>query len=461
VLIDPLRIHQVLDNLIGNAIKFTEQGRVTITARNLDSNFVSVDVIDTGIGIAEHDIPLVFDAFQQISNINNRAFEGTGLGVPISNELILLHGGILTIKSSVGRGTVLTFTLPRAEPNAVPLKPDFDTDEVTQMHSTSSSSHSLKGSKDSPFARSVELRRKKQQCHEIMNQKSNVFSPDEAQLKNIGPDPSVSHAVETEITTTKKIIPLLAMPTQKITIDAPFNIVPSSRRREIIYPITKTTTKTRVTSTTSAHCLSTTPTRQLQREDIAVSITKAVDKSENKKLPLRKEEDHMLMDVSLLVKNETNKVFESPTPPFRSNAKSKLARFSGAVILTVDDSPINLQIITRFLKETPLCLVTANGGLEAIEAVKKQQISLILMDVMMPDLDGYETTRRIRQLHPKELLPIFFVTAKAEEPEGKQAGGNGYIPKPVKRVTLLKEITRALTQCQKNKKKGGGKDRVG
>ena len=114
VRVDLTRIRQVLLNLLSNAIKFTPAGgTVTITARPC-AGAVEIAVCDTGIGMAEADIPKALEPFGQISNAMTRAHEGTGLGLPLSKSLIELHGGQFAITSTPGRGTIVTITLPTA-----------------------------------------------------------------------------------------------------------------------------------------------------------------------------------------------------------------------------------------------------------------------------------------------------------------------------------------------------------
>jgi signal transduction histidine kinase/CheY-like chemotaxis protein len=109
--IDATRIRQVLLNLLANAIRFTRDGGVTVTARVVDRG-VEVAVADTGIGIAEQDLGRVFEKFGQVDGAINRIHEGTGLGVPLSKWLVELHGGKLWLESQVGKGTTFYFVLP-------------------------------------------------------------------------------------------------------------------------------------------------------------------------------------------------------------------------------------------------------------------------------------------------------------------------------------------------------------
>ncbi len=108
---DGTRIRQVLLNLLTNAIRFTREGGVTITAR-LVGEAIQIAVADTGIGIAAQDVAKVFEVFGQVDGAISRAHEGTGLGVPLSKRLVELHGGRLWLESQPGRGTTFYFTLP-------------------------------------------------------------------------------------------------------------------------------------------------------------------------------------------------------------------------------------------------------------------------------------------------------------------------------------------------------------
>jgi two-component system cell cycle sensor histidine kinase PleC len=109
---DERRLKQVLINLLGNAVKFTmEGGEVAISARRV-ANGVAITVSDTGIGIAEQDIPRVMSQFGQVDSSLARQYQGTGLGLPLAKQLTELHGGTLGIQSVLGAGTTVTVTLP-------------------------------------------------------------------------------------------------------------------------------------------------------------------------------------------------------------------------------------------------------------------------------------------------------------------------------------------------------------
>lgn len=120
---DENRIQQIMYNLIGNAIKFTDQGRVTISAQR-EGDFLAIMVRDTGIGIAAHDLPRIFESFEQLDGSTVREHSGTGLGLAVTKQFVALHGGTIRVESELGQGSCFIFTLPIAEEGIYPLPPD-------------------------------------------------------------------------------------------------------------------------------------------------------------------------------------------------------------------------------------------------------------------------------------------------------------------------------------------------
>jgi two-component system, sensor histidine kinase and response regulator len=424
VLVDALRIQQVLMNLIGNAIKFTERGRVRVEVRDVDSKFVQVEVSDTGIGIAEQDIGRVFEAFQQISNANNRTFEGTGLGVPISNQLVLLHGGALTVKSKLGKGSTFSFTLPitNEKPKSFGLYdglvPDMGCGENSEfLHTLNRSRPRIQRSKSLENKHNYDLLSPFHDCKVSENEgesenKSNVqMNRNKSRLQKKVQQKQSEASLSNDISTPPPQPQISPQDKCSLNSDAlqsaEGHAEPKNKKKGV------------------KHKMKINLTKQIEKQEQVESKTETVSEVEN---------------------NQSPTIQQQETPSSFRTLRKKLAisKFRDARILIVDDNPLNLRIITRFLEGTPFRILTANSGAEAITMLSEHQISLILMDVMMPDLDGYETTHKIRQTHKKERLPIIFVTAKAEEPEGFLVGGNGYLSKPLKRTALVKVILQHL-----------------
>ncbi len=117
IMADPLRLRQVVNNLVSNAIKFTEHGTITVYARpsEHEPGMMEVGVTDSGVGISEQNLPLVFDRFRQVDQSHTRRVGGTGLGLSITKQLIEMHGGQIWVTSEVGVGSTFAFTIPIAE----------------------------------------------------------------------------------------------------------------------------------------------------------------------------------------------------------------------------------------------------------------------------------------------------------------------------------------------------------
>ncbi len=130
---DSVRTRQIALNLVTNALKFTEQGRVTISAR-VDADVIVVVVADTGIGIPAHMLDNIFERFRQGDAIRARRYGGTGLGLSITRQLVEMQGGQITVESEVGKGTRVAFTVPRATPEQAAAPRDTAGDALLDAH---------------------------------------------------------------------------------------------------------------------------------------------------------------------------------------------------------------------------------------------------------------------------------------------------------------------------------------
>ena len=146
---DENRLQQILHNLVGNAIKFTEKGQVEIRAEEKD-NMLSISISDTGIGIAKDKFQNIFKSFEQADGSTQREYGGTGLGLSVSRQLIELHGGTIHVDSEVGKGSIFTFTLPISgkKRNDIALQSDLTDDRIAVVRSDNEESQLASQVKD-------------------------------------------------------------------------------------------------------------------------------------------------------------------------------------------------------------------------------------------------------------------------------------------------------------------------
>ena len=119
---DDLRLRQVLTNICGNAIKFTQKGHIKFTIATSDDNKLMFSIADTGMGIRREDLPMLFNAFEQVDKIKNRSIMGTGLGLSISKSFVEMMGGEITVESEYGQGTTISVTIPVVKGNAANIR---------------------------------------------------------------------------------------------------------------------------------------------------------------------------------------------------------------------------------------------------------------------------------------------------------------------------------------------------
>ena len=395
---DVTRLRQVLVNLIGNAIKFTEKGEVVIriAARkpslledpNLAPGYSYIDfsVADTGVGIPQDSIPFLFQSFAQAEASTTRKFGGTGLGLVISKSLIELMGGNVKVESTVDQGTTVHFFV-RVE---TAHKPDTAPQERPK---DSISGHRLLLVDDHPVVRGS-LRQMAQRWGIAVTEaacgadalalikQGETF--DVALLDSTLPDDDVLN---------------LAQSLQSAGSSANFPII-------LLCPIGK---------------------RFTAPDPFAGILTKPVKQSQFK-------------EVLLLTLDSSHKSKPSISP----RMDRALAERLPLRLLLVDDNVVNQKVAVRMFQQMGYQADVAANGLEALEAIKLKSYDITFMDIQMPQLDGLEATRRLRAIESatdSEAVPLTVIAMTANAIQGDRekclkAGMDDYLAKPVRPQAL-------------------------
>ncbi|NDY95884.1 response regulator [Wenzhouxiangella limi] len=409
VIADPARLRQALINLIGNGLKFTEHGYVRltvsggepVTTQNGRSICLQLRVDDTGVGIPADKLETIFKPFEQVESDAARRFEGTGLGLAITHELITLMGGSISASSTLDVGSSFTIELE------LPISSEPPPREAEQM--VEFNGRSVLCVAGEPINRKVvgHLLDRLQVHHEICQSGFEAL----IRLRQAGEK---------------------GAPFDLVLIDADLpGLDGYATARQILDEELAQATDIRIMSSSSVH-------------------------GEEKKcrdLKLR----------SLLIKPITLSVLQRALSQHWGNTglrqagqtRRELLQDRRLTVLVAEDSTVNQKVTAALLKKVNALYTIVENGVEAVELAGKQAFDLILMDMMMPVLDGLEATRQIRLLEQEtgaRPCPIIALTANAMKGDREaylSAGIDGYVAKPVEPASLYAEIERVVISGQR------------
>ncbi len=403
---DGTRLRQVLLNLLSNAVKFTHEGAVEIeTKLDLDSGqrcAIRFSVTDSGIGISEADIKVLFSPFTQADQGSDRKYQGTGLGLAISQQLVELMGGELKVESELGRGSRFFFSIVlevRARGGeGVPAGAE--------------ASPGMRMSNTLVVARNRVVQRVlKRQVRALGAEVSSVGSVSEGRevIKR-----SVSQDAPIELVLVEQAL----HDADVLTVHGAFGTAMDSRLpiyvalTQIDQPLAQ---------------------RTLQSWGYAFQVTLPVKPSHLSEALIRV---GGMLDTSEPVSSE------------EAHENEDAARFDHLRLLVVEDNEINRRITAKMLESLGCQVDTAVDGAEAISCCEQTEYQMIVMDCQMPNVDGYAATRAIRKSKANESTPIVGLSANNLKPDvdaGFLAGMNDYITKP----TDLNALVRALHKWTK------------
>lgn len=393
---DPDRTRQVLNNLVGNSIKFTEHGEVMVdvsaeVAPGNDVQLIRVSVRDTGIGIDQSDIGKLFDAFSQVDGSMVRKFGGTGLGLAISRHLVEMMGGTIGVRSTPGHGSEFWFSVPFAEEPQPPP----------------SANHAWVDGKR------VLLVEPSDSWRRIIQEHCADWGFDVVCADSAGVALTAAEAQARE----GRICNIAVVSTQ--VADVSFeDLVQRLRTDELTQPM----------PIIALYQLGHGAKLGQIEKDLAAQLPK----------PLRYSELYDTLQRVLVGKAPSqNQVRTSERLPLRCDKQ----------VLVVDDNEVNRLVAGETLEAIGYKVALAGNGAEAVEMIKKQEYLLVLMDCQMPVMDGYAATRAVREWEKQvgRHTTIVALTAHAlagEKERVMTAGMDDYLTKPVRASSLDKMIRR-------------------
>ena len=403
---DPSRVRQVVVNLIGNAIKFTEQGEVALKV-SIDHEEGAVriahfTVSDTGIGVAREKQALIFDPFSQADTSTTRKYGGTGLGLTISTRLVAMMGGKIWLESEVGKGSRFHFTVR------------LETSEEKIEVGTSAPASLFQGVK----VLVVDDNRTNQRILQGM------LTRWEMRPTAIG---SGQEALAELSTTYEKGRPygLILTDMHMPQMDG-FALVERIRQRP------EWSTAIIMMLTSAGHRGDAERCKQLR---ISAYLLKPIRQSELREAIARVLGAQEQRGAVPLITRFSLHDARDPTEVLR--------------ILVAEDNPVNQRLITRLLEKRGHRVVLAPDGKQALQALEGEPFDLVFMDVQMPEMDGMEATGAIRQkeIASGEHQPIIALTAhamKGDEQKCLAAGMDGYLSKPIRPQDLDKVLDKYL-----------------
>jgi len=400
---DPLRLQQVITNLISNAVKFTGRDGVIFigvkaSEKTLDRTVLTFFVKDTGMGIAQEDIKKLFVPFSQVDASSTRKYEGTGLGLTICKQLVEKMGGEIWVESELGKGSTFTFTAnfgrQAAEERKFVPPPDIQGLNVLVVDDCDSSRLIIEKMLES-FGFRVEL----------------VSSGED------------SLAILKDNQTREKPFELVMMDWLMPGLDG---IETSRRIRQDLklgIPIIMMTAFGK-------------DSEKLEAEKAGINgfLTKPIYQS-------------TLFNAIMDAFGKEDIVSLEQEKRITTKASIYKKRLKGIRVLVAEDNSTNQEIALAILESADIFVEIAENGKEAVEAVNRSQFDAVLMDIQMPEIDGYEATKIIRQDSRFTSLPIIAMTAhamKGDEEKCLEAGMDGYISKPINQEKLFYVIWKSM-----------------
>ncbi|MGF1763107.1 two-component sensor histidine kinase BarA [Aliivibrio kagoshimensis] len=375
---DPLRIQQVLTNLVGNSIKFTERGNIDISIelKMLSDNSIDIQFVvrDTGIGISERQQAQLFQAFSQADASISRRYGGTGLGLVITQKLVSQMGGEIGLSSRLHQGSTFWFSI-RLGTTELPIAEPIDSEQL--------------------IGKSILLIDSNTQSAAILQQ----------QLSKEGL--SVDHCLEIPSHIEFHDVALINFSADSSWDNS--SVLHYINRLQIVCP----------------KVIVGLPSTELALSETLLHIPNVTCLAK----PLAKRK----LFNALVISSDILPEVAVSTPMQPQNEILPLT------VMAVDDNPANLKLITALLQERVETVISCSSGQEAVEQAQNRHFDVILMDIQMPQMDGVMACQKIREIPHNVMTPIIAVTAHAMAGERERlinAGMDDYLTKPIEEHIL-------------------------
>ncbi len=395
---DPGRLRQVLVNLVGNAIKFTEKGEVVVRAKLKEKSphgyRLEFAVADTGIGIPREKQGLIFDPFAQGDGTTTRRYGGTGLGLTISSRIVALMGGRIRVESTMGKGSTFRFEGCFGVPDVLENEAQRRPVNLKGLHVLIVDDNETNRKVLSGLVRMWEM---------------HPTAVDGAQAAIEELQQAVSEG---------RPFPLMLVDAMMPDKDG-FMLVEELRKIPGLAPSTIMMLTSADRQTDAARC---------RRLGMAAHLVKPV------------KGDELQIAIVAALSGARRDQRSARTQPADASSAARPSR-----ILLAEDNPVNQRVALGILQKWGHTVVAVNNGNEALAALERESFDLILMDVQMPEMDGLEATRAIRESerHTGKHIPIVAMTAHAMKGDRERclAGGmDDYVSKPIQLADLKRAI---------------------
>jgi signal transduction histidine kinase/CheY-like chemotaxis protein/HAMP domain-containing protein len=431
---DETRVHQILQNLMGNAVKFTREGEVRV-AVHCDNEHMSVDVTDTGIGIPAKELPHIFEEFRQVDGSTARAYEGTGLGLAIASKGAAILNGKLTVDSTPGKGSAFTLTLPLQWPQP-----------LGEWTAASFDAGSARPHVDmNPDESSGRVAR----------------SPAGIRILLVEDNEAAVIQVKTILETRGYIVDVA--PSGQQALDYVCHTIPDGIILDLMMPeVDGFDVLEKIRGTSATRNI---PVLVLTAKDLTPQDLGKLSANHIQQLILKGDVDRegLLFRLGLMLETRTQDKrpdAENPqrsddqrVPPSTVPASSVVstADDSFPTILVIEDNPDNMVTIRAMLQNRAVTR-EATTGEEGLELALQHHPDLILLDISLPQMDGFAVVKTLKEDDQVAHIPVLALTALAMKGDRErilQAGCDDYISKPVDPENFVEKIDMWLSRSKK------------